>query len=56
MAIGGNLRQSHGAQITNKMRRGAMDKGPDRNDAFKLALATLFYIVIVLLAVWRLWE
>lgn len=39
-----------------QMRRGAMTKGPDWKDAFKLALASLFYILVLVLAVWRLWE
>lgn len=36
--------------------RGAMAKGPDLKDAAKLWLATLFYVAVVVLSVWRLWE
>jgi hypothetical protein len=33
-----------------------MAKGPDWKDAAKLWLATLFYVAVVVISVWRLWE
>jgi len=33
-----------------------MVRGPGWKDAAKLSLATLFYVGIVVLTLWRLWE
>jgi hypothetical protein len=33
-----------------------MVRGPQWHDTAKLVLATLFYVVVVAITLWRLWE